>query len=231
MKRIAAVLACTLALACPARGTAQELDSQLVLERYAAALAGIAAPKAVVFNYSVSQAGPHNLEQTHTIFRVGTLTRDQTTSVDGDAVTGQIRILSRSDRYAIVRLAPRVSEYSLLFLGARRNGKHLDYTYAAAPYAPAGPFTVTEVTIDGVTYLPNLIRFVAIAEGVKANGSIAYAKFGKYWMPTLALVSAKIDGKPARERIAWGGYAFPATLPPSTFAQPKPVALPTIAPF
>lgn len=193
-----------------------------------AALAKAVQPKTVVFSYSVSQAGLHNIEQTHRIFRSQNRERDETLSIDGDPLK-TTRVSIRADRYAIGKIAPRTSAYAFLFLGTHRNGKHLDYVYATAPLG-APPFVVTEVTIDGLTYLPALVRFKIATAGTKATGSIAYARFSKYWMPTLATVSATVQAKETRERIAWSTYSFPAALPPSTFFVPKPLAIPTVPP-
>ncbi len=207
----------------------KELDSQVVVNRAMAALAKIEQPKNVVFSYSVSQAGVHNLEQTHRIFRSQNRQRDETLTIDGDPLR-TTRVLMRTDRYAVTKIAPRAGAYAFLFLGTQRNGKHLDYVYSTAPMgAPA--FLVTEVTIDGLSYLPSLVRFRMAARTSAATGSIAYARFSKYWMPTLATVSATIGGKPTRERISWSAYSFPAALPASTFFQPTPLAVPTIAPL
>lgn len=207
----------------------RELDSQLVIERYAAALAQIELPKNVVFTYSVSQAGLHNIEQTHRIFRGPAHERDEVLAIDGDPVKF-IRILKSTDRYAITKLAPRSGAYAFLFLGTHRNGKHLDYVYSTTPLGTS-IFTVSEITIDGSTYLPNVIRFSTKTGTVKAIGSIVYAKSSRYWMPQAAAVSATVSGHPTRERIVWSAYSFPPALPPSTFNQPKPTVLPTFAPF
>ena len=206
------------------------LDSQVVINRYLAAIANVEQPRTVVFSYSVSQAGFYNLEQTHRIFRSLGRQRDETLSVDGDPVK-MIRIVSRSDRYAVEKLAPRAGAYAFLFLGTHRNGKHLDYVYSAAPLGATQAFNVTEITVDGLTYLPSVIRFTSTVGTVKATGAVSYAKFSKYWMPVLATVSATVRKLPTRERIVWSTYAFPAALPPSTFYQPKPLAVPTIAPL
>lgn len=201
-----------------------ELDSQLVVNRYTAALQLVEQPKNAVFAYSMSQAGFHNIEQTHRIYRSLNRQRDETLSIDGDPIH-TTRVLTRTDRYAVTKVAPRLGDYAFLFLGTHRNGKHLDYVYATTALgAPA--FLVTEVTIDGVSYLPSLVRFRMTTAKTDATGSIAYARFSKYWMPTLATVSATVNKKATRERITWSGYSFPASLPPSTFFQPKPLAIP-----
>lgn len=207
-----------------------ELDSQVVVNRYAQALAKLEKPKTSVFTYSVSQAGFRILEETHRIFRSGAKQRDETLVVQGDPIKTVHMENGRIDRYAIGRIAPHPGAYAFLFLGTHRTGKHLDYVYSTAPLG-APSFVVTEVTIDGVTYLPSLVRFSMATGKTHATGTIAYARFSKYWMPTLATVSATVSGRPTRERIAWSGYAFPGALPASTFIAPKPLVAPSIAPF
>jgi hypothetical protein len=207
-----------------------ELDSQVVVNRYAQALAKLEEPKTAVFTYSVSQAGFHILEETHRVFRSGAKQRDETLVVQGDPIKTVRMQTGRIDRYAAARIAPHPGAYAFLFLGTHRNGKHLDYVFSTAPLgAPA--FAVSEVTIDGLTYLPSLVRFTMTTAKARATGAIAYGKFAKYWVPTLATVSATVVGRPTRERISWSGYAFPASLPASTFLPPKPLAVPSIAPF
>lgn len=208
-----------------------ELDSQLVLNRYAAALASCTPVKTVAFTYSVSQAGAHNIEQTHRIFRSGTRQRDETIAVEGDPVKMKmVRIASKSDRYAIANVAPRLSAYGFLFLGTHHDGRHLDYAYAAEPLGQPA-FHVTELTVDGATYLPALIRFTMTARSLRAKGALSYQKIGTHCVPLEATVSAVLNGKPTRERILWSAYSFPASLPPSTFYQPKPLAVPTLPPL
>ena len=225
---LALVLACCGAAAAP---PLKELDSQLVLNRYMSALAQCTPVKNVVFTYSVSQAGLHNIEQTHRIFRSNTRQRDETVAVEGDPVKFKmIRIVNKADRYAIDRVAPRVGPYAFIFLGTHKDGRHLDYVYASQPLAQPA-FHVTELTIDGSTYLPALIRFTMAAGKIQATGSLAYQKLGTYCVPQLATVSATVGGKPTRERITWSAYTFPGALPPSTFNQAKPLAVPTLPPF
>ncbi|MBV9278007.1 MAG: hypothetical protein JOZ97_07210 [Candidatus Eremiobacteraeota bacterium] len=205
-----------------------QLDSQLVVNRYLAALDQLGAPAFVVFSYRVSQAGAHNIEQTHRIYRAGTKERDETVSTEGDRVK-IVRVESVADRYAVTRIAPRRAAYAFLFLEARRRGKHLEYVYATEPLASSS-FTVTQVAIDGDTYLPSLIAYRSAVGRIRASGTIAYAKVGKYWVPTAATAAADIGGHPTRERIAWSSYSFPSSLPPSTFIQPKGLTVPTIPP-
>ncbi len=229
LQRLGSVLLAVVLLGVAAPGTElKELDSQLVVNRYVAALADVVQPLVVAYSYSVSQAGFRNVEQTHRIFRSGNRQRDETLSIDGDPIK-TIRIAKRDDRYAVGKLAPRLNAYAFLFLGTHRSGKHLDYVFSAAPLGSSA-YTVTEVTIDGQTYLPALIKFTMNTNGVRATGSIAYAKASRYWVPMLATVSAVVSGHPTRERIAWSSYSFPTSLPPSTFYEPKPLVVPTIAP-
>ena len=207
---------------------AEQLDSQVVLAHYASALAKVEQPKNVVFTYSVSQAGPHDIEQLHRIYRSGENVRDETLSADGQSLRRKPTRISRyRDRYAIERLAPRMDEYTFLFVRAERNGKRLEYTYQAVPLIKSSSFVVESITIDGKSYLPTLLQFRTSSGTIAGTGSITYAAAGHYWLPTVAQASATIDGKQARERIAFSSYSFPSSLPSTTFqtarALPKPV--------
>ncbi len=205
-----------------------QLDSQLVVNRYLAALEEVSQPRFAVFTYHISQAGAHNIEQTHRVFRSESKERDETVSLEGDPVK-IVRVVSVNDRYFLGRLAPRTPAYTFLFLQTRRHGKHLDYVYATEPLV-ASAFTVTQVILDGQTYLPTLIVFRSVSGNVRATGSIAYAKVGRYWVPTAATAAADIAGHATRERITWSNYSFPPSLPPSTFIQPKALTVPSILP-
>lgn len=220
-----AALSLILALAAP-------MDSQLVLERYAAHLSALDAPKALVFSYSVSQAGPRNIEQTHRQYRSGDLVRDETLTVDGQPLRPKItRIARYRNRYAVQGLAPRTEQYALLFLHAVRNGSGYDYVYRAEPLTVTSGFVVESVTIDGKSYLPSVIQFRTTSGTLQGTGSIGFAKAGKYWVATAANVQATIDGKPARERITFSAYQFPGSLPKSTFRAAKRLPTPVLPTF
>ncbi|HEY9085273.1 MAG TPA: hypothetical protein VIN40_04960 [Candidatus Tyrphobacter sp.] len=195
------------------------LDSQVVLARYASALANLAVPKAEIFTYSVSQAGPSDIEQRHRIYRSGIEVRDETLELNGVPLRHKIvRISRRADAYAVSSLAPRADAYALLFLDAIRDGSHLDYVYQAMPLIrSATGFTVDRVTIDGETFLPRAIDFHSSGSAASGSGRIEFGPFGGHWMVASASVSAVVAGSIARERITFGDYRFPAMLPRSTF--------------
>ncbi|MGZ3498226.1 MAG: hypothetical protein ACXWNK_05185 [Vulcanimicrobiaceae bacterium] len=221
MRAILAVLA---ALVLLGAAPPEQLDSQVVLAHYASALARVEQPKNVVFTYSVSQAGPHDIEQQHRIYRSGENVRDETLSMDGQSLRRKVTRISRyRDRYAVYRLAPRADEYTFLFMSAARSGKHYTYTYQAVPLIKSSSFVVESITIDGASYLPTSLQFRTSNGTFAGTGSIAYASAGPYWVPVLAQVSATIAGKPARERIAFSGYSFPPSLPSSTFQTARTV--------
>jgi hypothetical protein len=229
-------IACAFALfgAAPAgvAATAQ-LDSQVVLQRYALALVEAPVPKVLAFTYTVSQAGLGNIEQRHQQYRSGLSVRDETLAVDGVTLRAKsVRFEQREDRYAIDRVAPRGDAYQMLFLHSVRDGTHLDYVFDTTPVLkPGAGMWVEQVTIDGVKFLPKQIRFHS--EGVNAigKGAIEYGAFGKYWLPVVAAVTATVNGKPARERITWSDYRFPPSLPPSTFLPPQPLPLASLPPI
>jgi hypothetical protein len=195
------------------------LDSQIVLERYELEMTALAPPKAVIFTYNVSQAGPTNIEQLHRLYRSGDDVRDETLSVDGQSLKQKVvRIERREDRYAVTRLAPRTSEYSLVFLRAFKQSGHYDYEYEATPLGPSfAGFVVTRVVIDGVRDLPTSILFHTSNVSGEGHGDIEYGSAGGHWVPLSVTIDATIQGKPARERITWSDYRFPPSLPSATF--------------
>jgi hypothetical protein len=209
-----------------------ELDSAYVLQRYALALTRVVSPKVVVYSYTVSQVGPSNIEQRHRIYRSGTSVRDETLAVDGIALRHKaVRFSQREERYTVGRFAPSASAYELLFLGTSKDGHHLDYVYEATPLHRGGSVSIDRLTIDGANYLPRAVRFHSAGTGVAGDGEIEFASFGKYWLPVAASASALIGTKLARERIVWGEYRFPESLPPSTFQTPKPLPRPSLPAF
>jgi hypothetical protein len=218
-RRLLSVLAGLLVAASPL-----QLDSQYVLQRYMLAIDTVAQPKAVIFTYTVSQVGPTNIDQRHQIYRSGTNVRDETLAVDGVALVRKVvRFSHREDRYAIARLAPRTTDYELLFVRTDKDGRHVDYVYDATPLLRTSSAAIERVAIDGVRYLPRTISFATQGSDAKGNARVQYAAYGKYWLPVAADVDAVVNGKRARERITWGDYRFPESLPASAFLPPKPL--------
>lgn len=207
----------------------QQLDSQYVLTRYALAVETSPVPDTVVFSYAVSQVGPSNIEQRHTVYRSGMDVRDETLSDDGVVLRHKIvRFAHRGDHYVFTRFAPRTDAYELLFIGTVKDGHHLDYTYEATPLDRGAAVWIDRLTIDGVRYLPRSVRFHTSSAVATGMGLIEFAPFGKYWMPVSVDAEAKVKGKPARERITWSDYRFPSALPPSTFQAPRPLPQATL---
>lgn len=231
--RLVAMLAAGLALTLGAKvDRATVLDSQYVLQRYSLALLTVTKPKVMVFDYNISQLGFGNIEERHVLYRSGTRVRDETVAANGATLrVREVTIERRRDPYAVARMAPRLDDYQLLFLRTVRDGKHLDYVYDASPLVRAGAFSVDRLTVDGVTFLPRELRFHSAAGEAGGIGTISYAKVGAYWVPTVVSIEATVNGKPAREEIAWSNYRFPAHLPASTFLSPKPLPSATLPPF
>lgn len=228
-----ALRACAAALACVALigGTSTQLDSEYVLQRYMLAIEALPTPKAVIYTYSVSQAGPTNIEQRHRIYRSGMSVRDETISVDGEFLRHRtVRFYHREERYTVGRFAPRTDAYELLFVRTVSDGHHLDYVYEATPLSRPTTAWIDRVTIDGTRYLPRVVHFHAIGSDTRGSAEIQFAPFGRYWMPVAAEATALVNGKPARERITWGDYRFPEYLPPSTFQAPEPLPQVTVSP-
>lgn len=200
------------------------LDSQLVLRRYTARLLSLKEPKTLVFSYAVSQAGPHDIEQTHRVYRSGALVRDEILTVDGQSPKPPITRIERyRNRYTVAALAPRETQYAFLFERDVRIGHHLAYVFRTVPLGATGGFVIDRVTIDGLTFLPSVLAFSTQNATARGKGTATFAKAGPYWVATAVSVQAKLDGKPARERIAFHAYQFPTSLPKSTFKSPKPL--------
>jgi hypothetical protein len=206
------------------RPVARPLEPETVLARYADALAGVERPPAVSFDFWIEQLGLRNIEQLHRVYRSGTSERDETLSVDGYPLrTPEVRILlNRAYRYDITAVAPKLDAYVFALESTLRSGSHYAYTFATAPRAPRS-FAVSEVIIDGETFLPSTVRFSVSGGKARGDGRLRYAKAGRYWIVTDATVAVRLaDGKPARERIIWSHYRFPTTLPTATFREPRP---------
>ncbi len=201
------------------------LDSQLVLARYEMALDDLVSPSVMIFTYTISQAGPTDIEQRHRLYRSGLNVRDELLSDDGVGLKQKIvRIAQREDRYTVGRLAPRATTYALLFLHTIGKPSHLSYVYQATPLAPASSsFTVTRVTIDGTTFLPSAIKFHSVGANAHGTGEIMYGTIEHRWVPLSVTIDASVDGHSARERITWSSYRFPASLPDSTFIPARPL--------
>jgi hypothetical protein len=205
---IAALLAAAVALA-PAD----------VLARYAAALAETRTPAVLTFEYTLEQSGTRNGEQRHRVFRSGNDERDELLVADGRKLTPpSVRIFhNRPNRYTLERLAPRPGTYAFRFVGENHGARGAAYVFAANARVP-GPFKVTSVTIDATTFLPTAIAFETTHEG---RGTVSFAPFDRYWMPTDVNVRANYGNQPVTERLGFTQYRFPATLPPGTFAPAR----------
>lgn len=211
---------------------AAPLDSQIVLQRYALEMGDLQTPKVMIFTYSISQLGLSDIEQRHVIYRNGLDVRDETIAVDGIPLKPKIVTFGeRVDRYAIARLAPRSTNYAMLFVKTQRDGAHLDYRYELTPLAPMSGFIITGLVIDGISFLPRELDFTTASANAHGHGTLVYGKSSGFWMPLYVSVEASVNGKEARESIVWGDYRFPATLPASTFIPPKPLPHATLPPF
>lgn len=206
---------------------AGKLAPDIVLARYARALATLERPHAIAFDYAVEQLGLRNMEQTHRVYRSGLDERDETRNVDGyELKRPSVRILAnRTYRYDIAATAPKPASYRFAYAGAYPHGNAYTYVFRTASFATT-PFDVTEVEIDGTHFLPSLVRFKIAGDAARGSGELAYAPNGRYWVVVNAQVSAHLaNGTTAHEHIAWSDYSFPTSLPPSTFEAPHPHAV------
>jgi hypothetical protein len=198
------------------------LTPAVVLARYANAIVRTPSPQAIIFDYTIEQAGLHDIEQNHRIYRGNGMERDETLGIDGRTLSlPVVRVFAgMADHYDILAVAPRSERYVFTFVKAQRRDGHFEYVFRTIPRIPM-VLAVTSVTIDGQAFLPSVMTFAAMTGVLHAGGQLTYANVNGYRLIHDAFASAVIGGKQVRERIAWMGYQFPPSLPPATFAQPQ----------
>jgi hypothetical protein len=212
-----------------APGSPAPLAPAVILARYAAALHTLKEPRVITFDYTLEQTGPRSISQTHRVFRSDNDERDETLSNDGRTLKQPlVRIFrGRRNRYTVARLAPRTDQYDFVFVGPRRNARHFDYVFRLTPKT-LRPYTVTDVTIDGVRFLPLAIEFATGQN--EGQGTVAFGSNARWWVPYAANARAVVADDTATERLTFYTYRFPPNLPGSTFTQarrlPAPLSYP-----
>ena len=203
------------------------LTPAAVVAKYEAAIAAVSEPRVFTVEYALEQTGTRTLEQTHRIFRSGGDERDEIIAVNGTKTTKPtVRIFrGRPYRYTVAHLAPKPSAYGFTFIGPRKSGRHSDYVFRLTPKTPANSFTFTDVTIDGVTFLPDAVSFATREH--EGHGSVTFAKSERWWVATGASASARVPSGTAHERLVFTNWRFPKSLPPSTFAAARPLLKPS----
>ncbi|MFN2461602.1 MAG: hypothetical protein ABR591_13100 [Candidatus Velthaea sp.] len=212
----------TAAIAVPPVAAPPVLGPPAILQRYAAALKALREPAVLSFDYTLEQTGRRTLVQTHRVFRSGGNERDETLVVDGrNSPRPIVRIFrGRRNRYTVAALAPRPEQYAFSYVGSRRDGHHVDYVFRLTPKKPA-PFVETQVTIDGVRFLPNDVTFATREHD--GSGTVLFGARGTWWVATAATARARVANVPSSENLTFRAYRFPPALPPSTFSQPRPL--------
>ena len=231
-RRATLALACAGTLLLALAAAPQRQDSQVVLREYVRAMESLAMPTASICKYSISQAGPVQIEQQHLLYRQGDLVRDSLLASQGIPVRAKsIVIAHRADRYSIDRLAPTLHDYEILFLSAHKVGKSIQYRYQATALAPNSRFSITGFTIASGRFLPSAIAFTSSGDGAVGHGAVLYHAVGRFWVPYEAYVTGRVNGKPANERIVWSDCSFPRSLPETTFRVPQPLPSATLPPI
>ena len=217
---IGALFAAALAVAAP--------SPDAIIARYTAALAAFHSPRVLTFEYTLDQSGAKSAVQYHRVFRVGNDERDELLALDGKKLSPPtVRVFhGRRNRYTVEALAPTTVAYTFRYVGARKSARHQDFVFATVPKGAATAFRVSQLVVDGVTYLPGSIAFATTAHA--GHGSIAFGGSRKNWVVTAAEAHAMYANLPSSERLSFTRYRFPVTLPSSTFAVPRP--LPSVVP-
>ncbi len=224
-----AILAAAAALvAAPSPSPSPPPSPIVVVAKYRAALKALHEPSVFTVEYTLVQTGTRTLEQSHRIFRSGADERDETLAVNGTRSTSPVvRIFRRRPyRYTVTALAPKPADYDFAYVGPHRDGKHVDYVFAVSPKKPKRGITFTQVSIDGVSFLPEWVAFAADQHA--ARGIVTFGKSDRYWVARSAAAQAGVPGGVAHERLAFAKWRFPKTLPRSTFEAARP--LPPIPP-
>jgi len=196
------------------------LGPDRVLGEYAAAMAIAVVPAAYTFEYEYEHHGDRPQQRRDRVYREASRERDEILSVNGERFARpQVRIFARRrDRYALKELAPATDAYAFTYVGTKKEGRHVNYVFNTFARR-SGAYEVTQLTVDGTTFLPRRIAFRTHSGGVEGMGEITFAKADRYWMPETATARADVQGKLQTERITWARYRFYPYLPPSTFAQ------------
>lgn len=205
---------------------ARQVGKGTVIERYADALAAVARPKNMVFEFTVEQSGAHNFDETHRIYRSGLHERDETLALAGTALKIPIVRVAPDNayKYDVLTLSPKPAEYVFTYSGVRVVNGRTVYAFRTKPVAQSS-FAVSDVLIDGQRFLPLVIAFTSVGRGMKGKGRITFGPSGPYWVARdVSVAATAADGKETRERIVWSKYRFPDSLPASTFSAPKPIA-------
>jgi hypothetical protein len=230
---IALVVAAVLAAVTPSPAAPSPVVAPVapaaVVAKYGAALAQLREPRVFTVDFTLEQTGTRTLEQTHRVFRSGTDERDETIAVNGNrSKTPVVRFFrKRPYRYTVAALAPRPSAYVFEYAGPHTDGKHVDYVFDVTPKSATYPaFAFTQVTIDGVTFLPAAVSFATNQHA--GRGQVTFAKSDRWWVARSAAAQANVPGGVAREHLTFSRWRFPASLPRSTFSAPRP--LPSLPP-
>jgi len=223
---IALLAAAGVAAATPTPAPTPSPAPAAVVAKYAAALKALKEPRVFSVEYTIEQTGTRSLEQTHRIFRSGADERDETIAVNGSRpVAPVVRIFRRRPyRYTVAALAPKPALYDFTYAGLHKTGKHVDYVFDVLPKNGAPALAFTQVTIDGLTFLPAAVSFATTQHA--GRGEVTFAKSDRWWVARSAAAQANVPGGVAHEHVTFSRWRFPATLPASTFAPPRPLPTP-----
>ncbi len=191
-----------------------------IVDRYEAQVSKTHTPKVMTFEYTVEQAGDRSVTQAHRIYRSGNLERDETFGNIIGKSKPKIRIFrNRPNAYSFENVAPRRAMYAFSLLGKVRVANHDGYLFHTTAIGHLSAFTVTEVVIDGQTYLPAAVDFTTLSATATGHGSLRYGEVEHNWVISEAEATAVVGKKRLREHFVFTNYRFPKSLPASTFGN------------
>jgi len=196
------------------------------LEAYRSALAQLAPPGAVVFEYAETRTGPTRtiLEQ-HRVYRSADgRERNETIAADGAAVVPAIVRFSTQATwpYDVRQFAVDDADYTTQPLGtAVLDGKRV-LAYSTVRVT-TGDFAITALYLDPLRHLPVRESFDAQGGGCKGSGTIAFGPVAGHWMPTAVSTTCTVTatGAAFRESIRFSGFSFPQQIPADIFGAPQ----------
>jgi hypothetical protein len=202
---------------------------QTVFGTYRNALLARKTPVNMEFEYTVTRSGPNRIvTERHRVYWTATgVERNDTIEVNGTPVVPAIsRMLHRAAwPYDVGQFAVSTDEYDVVPAGVAVVTGRKAYVFIVTRGAPSD-FMLKALYVDVKSRLPLRQTFSVAGAGCQGSGSIDFAPTGGYWLPSFVSVVCTAPQQGAtppdifKESIRFGGYAFPATIPPDVFGIP-----------
>jgi hypothetical protein len=203
--------------------TGAAVDVNAILSRYRTNLNGYRTPTTLSFTYTIDEVGQHQLSQTHLLYRDGAMVRDEIIAIGSSSIKPRVHIYrSKAHHYAVEAVAPRLSNYHFRYVGQREEAGRVFYHFATSPVGPKTSFTVSDIEIDGQSFLPAVIDFRARSGTVTGDGNLHYNEFDGAWLIEEASANGRTTHGGLREHLVFRDYHVLTSLPLATFGIAEP---------